>query len=116
MKKRDEGKFVFICISIAMVMLAGLYIDSIDDTAVKHDAGISAYSVEILPKEEEKKEEKIELTLDGEVYTTKSGSRFHIKNDCGSMNPDNANKITVKDALDKGLSPCKICLKNVKFS
>ncbi len=115
MKKRDNGKFIFISVSVVIVMLAGLYINSLDDDMVKHVAGESSYSVEILPLEEEKEEFKeIVLSQEDEVFITASGSRFHVKDDCGSMNPENAQKITVKEALEKELSPCKICLKNAK--
>ncbi len=117
MKKRDNGKFIFISVSVVLVMLAGLYINSLGDDMVKHEEGTSSYSVEILPLEEEKKvDEEIVLSQEDVVFITASGSRFHIKDDCGSMNPENAQKITVKEAFEMGLSPCKICLKNAKIN
>ena len=44
-QKRDEGKFIFIAAAVAIVMTAGLYIDSLGNTAAKYDAGKSVYSV-----------------------------------------------------------------------
>lgn len=117
MKKRDNGKFIFISVSVVLVMLAGLYINSLGDDMVKHAEGASSYSVEILPLEEEKEDdEELMLSQEEGVFITTSGSRFHIKDDCGSMNPENAQKITVKEAIEKELSPCKICLKNAKIN
>ena len=58
----------------------------------------------------------IVLSKSDTVYITASGSKFHIKNDCGNMNPDNAKALTVEEALAKGLEPCKRCLKNVQIN
>lgn len=41
------------------------------------------------------------------VYVSKSGSKYHSKADCSNMK--NAEKITLKEAKDRGLSPCKRC-------
>lgn len=44
------------------------------------------------------------------VYRTKSGERYHVKNDCGGMNPDNAYEITVAEATEEGLTACSRCI------
>ncbi len=41
------------------------------------------------------------------VYVSKSGSKYHSKADCSNMK--NAEKITLKEAKNRGLSPCKRC-------
>ncbi|MCO8194487.1 hypothetical protein [Anaerofustis sp. NSJ-163] len=41
------------------------------------------------------------------VYISKSGSKYHSKADCSNMK--NAEKITLKEAKEKGLAPCKRC-------
>ena len=112
--KRDNGKFIFVSAAVALVMIVGLYIDSLDIHAVKYSSGRSTFSVDI-EKDDEQPEQTahaIILKKSDKVYVTKSGTKFHIKNDCGQMNPDNASEITVEDALNRGLGPCKRCLKD----
>ena len=112
-QKRDEGQFIFIAAAVAIVMTAGLYIDSLGNTAAKYDAGKSVYSVEIKKSAQpQESEEALKLTQEDAVYITASGTRFHIKNDCGQMDPQKAQQVTVKQALAKGLTPCKRCLKD----
>ncbi len=41
------------------------------------------------------------------VYVSKSGSKYHSKADCSNMK--NAEKMTLKEAKNRGLSPCKRC-------
>ena len=41
------------------------------------------------------------------VYVSKSGSKYHSKADCSNMK--NAEKITLKEAKNRVLSPCKRC-------
>jgi len=45
------------------------------------------------------------------VYRTKSGEKYHIVNDCGGMNPDNAFEVTVNEAVEDGLTACSRCIK-----
>ena len=112
-QKRDEGKLIFIAVAVALVMIVGLYIESQGTNAAKYDAGKSVYSVEIKKSAEpQESEEALVLTQEDAVYITASGTRFHIKNDCGQMDPQKAQQVTVKQALDKGLTPCKRCLKD----
>ena len=45
------------------------------------------------------------------VYISATGGKYHKKNNCGTMNPDKATKLTVTEAEEKGYTPCKICFK-----
>ena len=36
-------------------------------------------------------------------------SKYHSKNDCGTMNPDKAIKVTRSEAEAMGLESCKTC-------
>ena len=179
-EKRDNGKFLYVAITIAVVMIVGLYIDSSSESGILFSPGKSVYSVDVLPEEQDDEtmttdnaieDEIFDDNIDDEpiqtddveepqstadvnsmtpqktdsqssesennkttsskpaatkapltlnktdtVYITASGSKFHIKNDCGNMNPNNAKSLTVEEALAKGKEPCKRCLKNVKIN
>ena len=94
-------------------MTAGLYIDSLGTSSTKYADGKSVFSVEVKKSAEPlESEEELSLTQEDAVYITASGTRFHIKNDRGQMDPQNAQQVTVKQALSKGLTPCKRCLKD----
>ncbi len=43
------------------------------------------------------------------VWVSGSGSKYHSRNDCGTMNPNNASQISKSEAELKGMSPCKKC-------
>lgn len=43
------------------------------------------------------------------VWVSGSGSKYHSKNDCGTMNPDSASQMSKSEAESKGMSPCKKC-------
>ena len=43
------------------------------------------------------------------VWISATGSKYHSKNDCGSMNPSNATQISLDDANARGMSPCSRC-------
>lgn len=43
------------------------------------------------------------------VWISGSGSKYHSRSDCGTMNPDNAKQISRTEAEEKGMSPCKKC-------
>lgn len=43
------------------------------------------------------------------VYLSKTGTKYHIIPNCGTMNPNTARKITKQEALDKHYSPCSKC-------
>lgn len=43
------------------------------------------------------------------VWVSGSGSKYHSRNNCGMMNPDNASQIFKSEAELKGMIPCKKC-------
>lgn len=43
------------------------------------------------------------------VWVSSSGSKYHSRNNCGTMNPDNASQISKSEAELKGMTPCKKC-------
>lgn len=43
------------------------------------------------------------------VWISGSGSKYHSRNDCGTMNPNNASQISKSEAELRGMSPCKKC-------
>lgn len=45
----------------------------------------------------------------GYVWVSGTGEKYHKKNDCGTMNPDKADKITEKEAKKRGLDECSRC-------
>ncbi len=47
--------------------------------------------------------------IEGEVWVSATGSKYHSIPDCGNMNPNKANKITLSEAQSRGLEPCKKC-------
>lgn len=135
MKNKNSQVFLFTSICIAIVMCFGLYIEAQAQKGYKAEEK-SAYSVGIAGEEDAQKSASPDKELtggdgnsDGEdssgitelkktdlVYITKSGKKFHIKNDCGKMNPENAESVSVEAALEKGLLPCKRCLKDAVVS
>ena len=46
------------------------------------------------------------------VYLSPSGTKYHARNDCGSLNPDTCRAVTLKEALAEGKHPCKKCYPN----
>ena len=47
--------------------------------------------------------------IDSYVYISPTGSKYHSKANCGSMNPSNAVKMTEQQAISKGYSKCSRC-------
>ena len=43
------------------------------------------------------------------VWKSQTGSKVHTHNDCGNMNPDKAQQITVEQAVQLGLEACDKC-------
>lgn len=43
------------------------------------------------------------------VWKSAAGSKYHCVNDCGSMNPDEAQQLTKEEAEEQGLEPCSRC-------
>lgn len=44
-----------------------------------------------------------------QVWVSATGSKYHSRNNCGTMNPDTATQMTRSEAEAKGLTPCKKC-------
>ena len=131
MKNKNSQVFLFTSICIAIVMCFGLYIEAQAQKGYKAEEK-SAYSVGIADEKDAQNSASPDKELTGGngedssgitelkktdlVYITKSGKKFHIKNDCGKMNPENAESVSVEAALEKGLLPCKRCLKDAVVS
>lgn len=45
----------------------------------------------------------------GYVWISATGSKYHNKNNCGTMNPSKASKVTLEEARRRGLDPCQKC-------
>ena len=43
------------------------------------------------------------------VWISATGSKYHKRNDCGTMNPNNASRVTTEEARNRGLEPCRKC-------
>ena len=43
------------------------------------------------------------------VWISATGSKYHKKNDCGTMNPNKASRVTTEEARSRGLEPCQKC-------
>lgn len=43
------------------------------------------------------------------VWVSGSGSKYHSRNDCGTMNSNNATQMSKSEAESNGMSPCKKC-------
>ncbi|MBR3341694.1 MAG: Ig-like domain-containing protein [Clostridiales bacterium] len=43
------------------------------------------------------------------VWLSATGSKYHSKPNCGSMNPDKAYQVTLEYAQEHGIEPCKKC-------
>ncbi|MBQ9647010.1 MAG: hypothetical protein IJV43_01440 [Oscillospiraceae bacterium] len=43
------------------------------------------------------------------VWLSATGSKFHNKNNCGTMNPDKARQVTVDYATSRGFDACEKC-------
>ncbi|MBR6149560.1 MAG: hypothetical protein IKQ44_14595 [Lachnospiraceae bacterium] len=52
-----------------------------------------------------------DTTSERTVWKSATGSKYHTKNNCGTMNPDKATSMTESDAKAKGLTPCSKCCK-----
>ena len=44
-----------------------------------------------------------------QVWVSATGSKYHSRNNCGTMNPDAATQMSRSEAEAKGLTPCKKC-------
>ncbi len=43
------------------------------------------------------------------VWLSATGSKFHNKNNCGTMNPDKARQVTIEEAVGKNMEACENC-------
>lgn len=43
------------------------------------------------------------------VWLSATGSKYHSKNNCGNMNPEKARRVTLEEALSRGMGKCKTC-------
>ena len=45
----------------------------------------------------------------GYVWLSATGTKYHRHNNCGTMNPNKATKVSVAEAKRRGMTPCKKC-------
>ena len=45
----------------------------------------------------------------GTVWVSATGTKYHNKNNCGTMNPSKARQMSLSEAKSKGYQPCKNC-------
>ena len=50
-------------------------------------------------------------TTERTVWLSATGTKYHSKNNCGSMNPDKARSMSESDAKNAGYSACSKCCK-----
>ena len=58
-------------------------------------------------KSEAVSEERLEAETSGEVYRTETGEKYHLE-ECICLK--NGFKITIEEAKELGLEPCKVCM------
>lgn len=49
------------------------------------------------------------LPITEKVWISETGSKYHSKPNCGTMNPDKATELTIEEAEARGYEPCKKC-------
>ena len=49
------------------------------------------------------------VSNEDQVWVSATGSKYHSRNNCGTMNPDTATQMSRAEAEAKGLTPCKKC-------
>ena len=54
-------------------------------------------------------EDNTEVGDEDMVWVSGSGSKYHRRNDCGTMNPNNASQVPKSEAELNGMTPCKKC-------
>lgn len=47
--------------------------------------------------------------IEGKVWISSTGKKYHSVNNCGRMNPHKAKQVTVSEAKNMGLEPCNKC-------
>ena len=50
-----------------------------------------------------------DVGAEDQVWVSATGSKYHSRNNCGTMNPDTATQMSRSEAEAKGLTPCKKC-------
>lgn len=50
-----------------------------------------------------------DVGTEDQVWVSATGSKYHSRNNCGTMNPDTATQMSRSEAEAKGLTPCKKC-------
>ena len=50
-----------------------------------------------------------DVGTEDQVWVSATGSKYHRRNNCGTMNPDAATQMSRSEAEAKGLTPCKKC-------
>lgn len=50
-----------------------------------------------------------DVGTEDQVWVSATGSKYHSRNNCGTMNPDTETQMSRSEAEAKGLTPCKKC-------
>ena len=56
-----------------------------------------------------KKASSSSTSVTSSVWLSATGSKYHKIPNCGRMNPANARKVSLKDAISRGFTPCSKC-------
>lgn len=85
---------------------------AVDSTAsTENTIKTSKTSTKIKQTEKATKDAVTDQSTDVMCWKSATGDKYHSKNNCGKMNPNKAKQITVEEAENLGLAPCKKCWK-----
>lgn len=107
-------KYTYIIILLLALFFSGCnnyksYTDTVKITLVTEEAATSAVTSQAVQfSEKDDTTHVTETNKTNTVYYTKSGKRYHYSNPCGK---GTYYECTLKEALEKGLTPCGKCVK-----
>jgi len=95
-------------VATAVLLFGGMLKTDFDKNPKTDGYQIHASVSDAVPNSDTKEsnEAPIEIVLDGSVYITPSGKRWHIEKSCAG---ESAEQVTKEEAEGRGLTPCKKC-------
>lgn len=69
----------------------------------------SSASAQSQPAVQSQTADTTDAGTEDQVWVSATGSKYHSRNNCGTMNPDTATQMSRAEAEAKGLTPCKKC-------
>ncbi len=88
-------------------LLGNVIVDEFDN--VNPDNSNSESNQKPKPSKNPVSKPSVSASVAGSVWISASGSKYHNKNNCGTMNPDTAIQMTQAEAESKGYEACKRC-------